>query len=112
MLQELTDLQDSDEEIWGCAEVSFTIRTRADEGRETVEREYTFSHAPEWDKWMFTEYEEYRREDSPRSPNQNWRRERHTMWDDTEAPTVKVPPEVEQELEELLDIDEITIQEP
>lgn len=98
--------------MWGCAEVSFSIETRTEDGHELVQREYTFSHAPEWDKWTFTEFEEKRTEDTDWVTDRTWRRSRHIMWHEREAPTIDVPPEVEKKLEELLGLDEMTIQKP
>lgn len=111
MLRDLGELQESNEELWGCAEVSFTIDTRIEDG-EIIEREYTFSHAPEWDKWVFTEFEEKRAENTSRVTDRTWRRTRHVISHDLEALTIDVPPEVEQELEELLGLEDMTIQVP
>lgn len=112
MLTELSNLQESDEAVWGASEVSFTIETRATESNELVEREYTFSHASEWDKWTFTEFTEKRAEETASVSDRNWRRSRHIMWSASEAPTVDVPPEVTEQLEELLDIDKLVLQTP
>jgi hypothetical protein len=110
MLTDLSDLQESDERVWGEPDVSFTVRTRESDSPEIVEREYTFSRAPEWDKWMFTEYEE-RRADSTNNIR-NWRRTRQLSWSDNEKPTVDIPQEVEDKIEELLELDELVLQEP
>ena len=112
MLSELGELQESEENVWGQPTVSFSIQTRSEEGTELIEREYTFSRAPEWDKWTFMEFEEKRTEDTGMITDRNWRRSRHIMWNDTEAPTVDVPPEVEKELQELHGLEEMTIQKP
>jgi hypothetical protein len=80
--------------------------------RDIVEREYTFAHAPEWDVWTFTEFEERRTEDTPMVMDRSWRRTRHILWQEPEAPSVDVPPEVEEELEELLGLEEMKIQKP
>lgn len=110
MLSELGELQESDEDMWGCAEVSFTIETREETSGELVTREYTFAHAPEWDKWTFVEFEEERTDDTKAISNRQWRRSRHVMWNESESPQISVPPEVEQQLEDLLDLEEMTIQ--
>jgi hypothetical protein len=112
MLTELSDLQESDERVWSCAEVSFTIQTRSDDDGEIVERDYTFSHAPEWDMWSFTEFEERRAKDSTSVANRNWRRTRHILWDNIESTTINVPQEVEKKLEELLGLEQLVIQNP
>lgn len=112
MLSELTELQESAEDIWSKPTVSFTIDTRTEDGAELVQREYTFSRAPEWGKWTFMEFEEKRTENTELITDRNWRRSRHILWQDSEAPTVDVPPEVEKELQELLGLEEMTIQKP
>lgn len=111
VLTELEDLQESDERVWGVADVSFSIRTRSEDGNETVKRTYTFSHAPEWEKWMFTEYEE-KRAPSTEFDEVNWRREKHLTWDETDSRKIDVPKEVTDELSNLLDLDEMIIQRP
>lgn len=110
MLSELSGLQESSEDVWGCAEVSFTINTREEDEDEIIEREYTFSHAPEWDKWTFVEFEERRANDAKYLTNRTWRRTKHVMWDDAESPTVSVPPEVQEKLEEMLGLEQMVIQ--
>lgn len=110
MLRNLGELQESSEDVWSCAEVSFTIDTRSEDGDEIVEREYTFSRAPEWEKWTFTEFEERRAEDTARVTDRTWRPSRHVMWQNSESPSIDVPPEVEEKLEELLDLEEMVIQ--
>lgn len=112
MLSELNDLQESTEDIWNTSRVSFTIDTREEESGELIQREYTFSHAPRWDSWNFFEFEEKRTEDTDLISERSWRRTRHVMWHETEAPTVDVPPEVEKQLQKLLGLEEITIQKP
>jgi hypothetical protein len=113
MLSELSELQSDsvdpqDEEVWGMAEVSFTITTRSEDGREDVERHYTFSHAPEWDKWMLAAFTEKRRETGSRV----WRTSRDLEWHEPDAAKVSIPDGVQEQLQELLDIDELTIQTP
>jgi hypothetical protein len=112
MLRELSDMQESDETVWEFAEVSFTIETRADEDGEIVERKYTFSNAPEWEKWMLAEYEELRTENTSRVSNRNWRRSDHRMWHEPDAEDISVPPEVTDKLQNLLDLDELVLQVP
>jgi len=112
MLTELSDLQESGERVWDCSDISFTIESTSEDGDERVQRRYTFSNAPEWDKWAFTEFEECRATKPAPSNKDNWRRSRHLMWHDLEAPSIDIPPEVSNKLEELLGVDEITIQMP
>lgn len=109
MLTELSELQDSDEELWSASKVSFTIETRSENDEEIIHREYTFSHAKEWDKWTFQEFEENRAENT-KTDERNWRREKKLLWNDAGAPDVTVPPEVSSELEKLLDLDKLVIQ--
>ena len=85
MLSELGELQESEEDVWGQPTVSFSIQTRTEDGAELVEREYTFSRAPEWDKWTFMEFEEKRTEDTGLITDRNWRRSRHILWSDAEC---------------------------
>lgn len=112
MLSELESLQESDERLWTCTSVSFTIETRIDEDDELVERTYTFAHAKEWDKWLFQEFEEKRTEDTDSVTDRCWRRSRHVMWQDDEVRDIDVPPEVGRALKEAIDADSVTIQIP
>lgn len=111
MLTELDELQKTDERVWGVADVSFSIRTRSEDGQEAVKRTYTFSHAPEWEKWMFTDYEEMRAPSTEFS-EANWRREKSLTWDEEESRTVDIPKEVNDKLSELLGLEEMIIQRP
>jgi hypothetical protein len=112
MLSELTEMQESDENVWTCAEVSFTIETRSEKDDEIIEREYTFSNAPEWGKWPFVEFEEKRAEDTREVTARNWRRTKSVKWSDADQPSIDVPPEVSEKLEELLEVDELVLQLP
>lgn len=112
MLSELSGLQESDERVWGGSKVSFTIETRLEEDNEIIQREYTFARAEKWDTWTFHEFEEKRAEDTTRVSARNWRRSRHIIWSDAEAPSVEVPPEVTEELEEMIGIDSMVLQMP
>jgi hypothetical protein len=108
MLRELSDVQEDadDEEVWGCAEVSFIITTRANDADEIIERKYRFSHAPEWDKWTLKELDEKKRE----SAMDTWRRSRNVTWDDPDEVSMEAPESVKEKLEELLNVDTVTIQ--
>lgn len=110
MLSELSDLQESNESVWSANSVSFSVETRSEENDEIVEREYTFAHAKEWDKWTFHEFEEKRTPNTESICDRNWRRTRHIYWDDQEARSVDVPPEVTKEIEEMLDLEKLIIQ--
>lgn len=112
MLNELNELQESDERVWGTPALSFEFETRSEDGNELIHRTYTFSYAKEWDKWTFSEFEEERTENTSRITARNWRRTRHIYWSDTEAPTVDVPPEVTSELKEVLGHDNVVLQAP
>jgi len=112
MLSELGELQESKEDVWGEPTVSFTIQTRTEDGTELVQREYTFSRASHWDVWTFHEFEEKRTENTGNITDRAWRRSRHIIWSESEAATVDIPPEVEKELQELLGLEEMTIQTP
>ena len=111
-LSDLSDLQESDEDTWGEPYLSFEIETRSEDGNELIQRSYTFAYAKEWDKWTFSEFEEKRTENTRRITARNWRRTEHILWQDTEAPTVSVPPEVTRKLEEMLDMDSVVLQAP
>ena len=114
MLQELTDLQESDERVWGTPNLSFTIRSRVSEGDEIVERTYTFSHAKEWDKWTFDSFKERRTEDTERIQSRAWHVTRNVNWEDPgDIPEdIAVPAEVQDELEGCLDAESISFQHP
>lgn len=100
MLNELTGLQSSDEDVYGDPKVSFEIETLSDDDGQKIQRRYVFSQAPEWDKWMFHEFEERR----------DGRRSRHVFWDEAKAADIDVPPEVAEKLENLLGLEEVTLQ--
>ena len=114
MLQELTDLQESDERVWGMPSLSFTIQGRVSDGDEIVERTYTFSHAEEWDKWTFDSFKERRSEDTERIQSRSWHVTRNVHWKDSgEIPDdIEVPVEVQNELEERLDAENVSFQYP
>lgn len=112
MLTELEDLQHSDETVYGI-DLTFDVETRSDDGDELVERHYTFSYAKEFDKWTFTEFKEKRASNSDKAHERNWRRSRHIMWyEANETPTIDVPPEVSNALEEATGAEAVTLQEP
>jgi len=112
MLSELEELQESDERLWTCTSISFTMKSRIDEGDELVEREYTFAHAKEWDKWLLQEFEEKRTEDTDSVTDRCWRGSRHIMWQDDEVRDIDVPPEIGQALKEAINANSVTIQIP
>lgn len=112
MLSDLNDLQESEEDVWGEPKLSFDIETRSEDGNELIHRTYTFSYAKPWDKWTFHEFEEKRTKNTHRISARNWRRKRHVIWQDAEAPTVPVPPEVTEKLKEMMDLDELVLQTP
>ena len=114
MLTELNDLQDSDESVRG-AKLSVTIETRVsnDESNEIVEKEYTFSHAPEWDMWSFHEYRERRTPDTIEVSNREWRTAQHIFWQEVnEHRKIDVPPEVAEKLATATGANSVTIQVP
>ena len=112
MLNELTDLQESDENLWHT-NMCFEFETRSEEGDELVHKEYTFSYASEWDKWTFREYHEKRTPDTARMSDRNWRKSQHILWSDVnETPTIDVPPEVSKKLAEATGSESVTIQVP
>jgi hypothetical protein len=110
MLNELTGLQTSDEQVWGSPKISFEVETRSTAGDELLQRTYVFSYTPEWDKWMFSEFEEKCATSSSEVGGRNWRRRRHIYWNDAESPSVDVPPEVTERLEELLGLEQVVLQ--
>jgi len=110
MLTDLERLQSSDESVQ-AVDMSFDIESISDDGEELIERVYTFSHAPEWDKWMFTEFCEKRTPIAERVTERNWRKSRHVVWNDVgETRTIDVPTEVSQKLQEITGAEEVTIQ--
>lgn len=112
MLSELGGMQESDESVSGVS-MSFDIETRSENGGELVHREYTFSFSREWGKWMFQEFREKRTKDTVSVSNRNWRDSRHIMWHDVnETPTVEVPPEVAEELQEATGAESVIMQIP
>lgn len=112
MLRELTDLQDSEEYVWGTPSVSFTIRTREENSDVLIQREYTFSYAKEWGKWTFTEFEEKKGEKTQVNGGRHWRRTRHTTSGEQAIPDIDVPPEIGRKLKEATGAEEITVQIP
>lgn len=108
MLNELSELQSSDERYM-MTKMGFTVMTRANDSGELIEKEYTFSWAPEWDEWRFYEYEERRTEDVDRIGDRNWRTSRHVWWEDMESIDVEIPQRVSDELAERLGCDEVNI---
>jgi hypothetical protein len=111
MLTDLEDLQQSDESVWSV-EMSFDIETRSEEDGELVHKEYTFHYTEEWDKWVFSSYEEKRTPKAANISDRNWRRSRQIYWDDTDAPSIDVPPEVSKQLEEATGAKEVVLQSP
>jgi len=109
MLNEVGELQSSNQDVWGNARVSFTIETREPTDDELIQRKFTFSHADKWDKWVVHTYEESRCDNTRRVSDRNWRRTRKIHWDDA-AQFPEVPPEVENKLQELLGLEELNIQ--
>lgn len=109
MLRELSELQESDEGVWGTTDLSFSIRTRIGDD-EIVERTYVFNHAKEWDKWTLTEFEERR---SP-GGTEAWQTTQSASWHEpNEMPeNIVIPPEVQEELAERLGVDKLVLQHP
>lgn len=111
MLNELDGLQKSDESV-SAISVSFDVETRSKQSGEVVHGEYSFSYVPECDKWTFTEYTEKRASDSESVRDRDWKQSRHIMWHDRETPTIEVPPEVANKLQEATGADSIVMQIP
>jgi hypothetical protein len=112
MLNELEDLQESEESVWTTS-MTFDIETRSEDGNELVHKKYVFSYAREWDKWTFSEYEEKRTPDTSRMGDRDWRQSRHIFWKDVnETPTIDVPPEVSKALADATGSESVTIQVP
>ena len=112
MLEELSDLQESEENLWSTS-MCFEFETRSEDSGELVHKEYKFSYAKEWDKWTFQEYVEKRTPDTARMSDRNWRKSRHILWSDVnETPTIDVPPEVSRKLAEATGSESVTIQVP
>jgi hypothetical protein len=112
MLNELTDLQESEEEIHQVR-LSIDVETRSTDGDELVEKEYTFTYAPSLETWMFFEYTEKRTPDVDYISGRNWRQSRHIFWEDpADTSTIDVPPEVSEKLAEATGCESVTIQLP
>jgi hypothetical protein len=111
MLTELEDLQQSEENLWGVS-LSIDMETRSTDGNELVQKEYSFSYAEEFDKWMFTEYVEKRTPDTSSISDRNWRKAQHIYWDEAESSTIDVPPEISKALAKATGSDSVTIQVP
>lgn len=112
MLNDLTDLQESEEQIWELT-IDFDVRTRSEEQNELIERVYTFSYAKEWDKWMFREFEEERTPDNDGVSDREWARSRHVSSQDlSKLDTIDIPPEVSESLAEATGAEEIVLQVP
>lgn len=112
MLNELDGLQESDENVWSIS-MSFEVETRSEDGEELVHRTYRFGYAKEWDKWTFQEFQERRTLDKGLISDRNWQQSRHIMWHDVnETPTIEVPPEVADKLQEATGAESIVLQIP
>lgn len=111
MLSELEELQQSDESVWSQS-MTIEIETRSKSDNELIHKEYTFSYADQFDKWMFSEYVEKRTRDTPSVTERNWRKSRHLFWQDGEAASIDVPPEVSQSLADATGSESVTIQTP
>lgn len=112
MLNELLEMQDSDESV-SAVDLSFDIETTSDNGEYIIMAEYTFSYAEEWDKWLFTEYSEKRADKRNRASNRKWHESRHITWNDiNETREIDIPPEVTEKLKEVTGSGSIFIQAP
>lgn len=112
MLTELEQLQESDESV-SNVKLSFDIETRSEEGGELVHKEYVFSYADGFGKWMFHKYHEKRTPDTAKMEDRDWHQSRNIVWTETdEVPTIDVPPEVSQSLAEATGAESVTIQMP
>lgn len=109
MLEELSELQTSDERHV-VTNMEITIETRTPDAEELVRRRYTFNHAPEWDQWNFSEYEEKRCTGARRIADRDWETSRHVWWSEGERIDVDVPQAVSDELAERLSVEEVNIQ--
>lgn len=111
MLTELSEIE-SDEELWGTTDLTFSIQTRSEDGTELVERTYTFGLLSHSEEWTFQEFEEERTEDTKHITGRQWRRTKKLRWDDGGVSEIEIPPEVLDELEEVLDLDELVLMKP
>lgn len=112
MLSELEQVQDSDESIWAIS-LSFEVETRSETSDELIHRTYHFGYADEWDKWIFHEFEEKRANNTVSVKERNWHEAEHILWHDAdETPSVDVPPEVTEKLQEATGAESIVMQTP
>lgn len=112
MLNDLNDLQESDENVWHI-NLCFEVETRSEESGELIQRKYTFNYAKEWDKWTFGHFHEERTPDGGRVSDRDWTLTRDVHWNDVgELDTIDVPPEVAESLAEATGAEEIVLQVP
>lgn len=112
MLNELTGLQESEESV-NQVRLSIDIDTRSTDGKELVEKEYTFTYSKHLETWMFFEYTEKRTPDNDHVTGRDWRQAQHIFWQDPADPaTIDVPPEVSEKLAEATGCESVTIQVP
>lgn len=113
MLNDLNSMQSDEAESVQHTEMEFSVATRDSAAEELVERVYTFSYAPEWDKWTFQEYLERRSPDTSKIADRNWRQARHLFWHEADkTPSVDVPSAVAERLAEATGSESVTIQVP
>lgn len=114
MLTELSDIQESDEDIWGSPTISISMRTREYAGEHIIERTYTFGRSQLEDKWALQEFEERKSTANKISSKGDWETVNRAMWHEQHKmpDNIDIPPEVQQELMEILDLDEITLEHP
>lgn len=109
-LTDLAEEQESSEDVFGDATMELSFDTRSGDEETIVEKTYTFTHAPEWDKWLFSAYCERRCSTDDPMYNRHWTVVEDVTWDDPEAATVDIPQSVIDELDETLSIDVMRMQ--
>jgi len=111
-LTDTTNYQEDSGELFGEPKVSFTFTVRDEENTELVEKEFEFSHADHWDKWMLHHYVEKRCDNSSRISRRNWRTVADMHWKNAEIAEVDVtiPQFVIEKLDEMLEMDIMEIQ--
>lgn len=107
MLSELTDLQESDEDVF-AVDFSISVTTRSEDESELVEKTYTFDHAPEWDEWTVIEFEEKRCPIVDGVIRRDWRTSEHILWHEGEEIEKDIPPEVNEELERIFQMGDVS----
>lgn len=111
-LTDTTEFQEDDGHLYGEPTVSFTFKVRDEEEGELVEKDFTFSHAKEWDKWTLMHYVEKRCDANSMISRRNWRTVEDVHWDKAHLSEadIDIPQYVIDKLDEMMEMDIMRIQ--